>query len=95
MRLDAITFDTVERYIAGKLAGTVYDKGVPVGEDDPLSARSINMTVMLLGAILERAQERGLIDYNAAIVANGGQRGEIEGQTVPIESNGNPATAAY
>ena len=31
LRLDAITFDTVERYIAVKLA-----------EDDPLSARSIN-----------------------------------------------------
>jgi Phage integrase, N-terminal SAM-like domain len=39
--LDAITFDTVERYIAGKLA-----------EDEPLSARSVNMTVTLLGATL-------------------------------------------
>jgi hypothetical protein len=58
LRLDRITYDTAERCIAGKLAGTVYDKGLPVGEDDPLSARSINMTVTLLGAILERAQER-------------------------------------
>ena len=55
MRLDAITFDAVERYIAAKLA-----------EDDPLSSRSINMTVTLLGAILERAVERGLIDRNPA-----------------------------
>jgi integrase len=55
LALDAISFDTVERYIAAKLA-----------EDDPLSARSINMTVTLLGAILERALERGLIDRNPA-----------------------------
>jgi len=55
LRLDAITFDTVERYIAVKLA-----------EDDPLSARSINMTVTLLGAILERAVERELIARNPA-----------------------------
>ncbi len=55
LRLDAITFDTVERYIAAKLA-----------EDDPLSARSINMTVTLLGAILERAVERELIGRNPA-----------------------------
>jgi hypothetical protein len=40
----------VERYIAAKLA-----------EDDSLSARSINMTVILLGAILEGAVERELI----------------------------------
>ncbi len=53
--LDAITFDTVERYIAAKLA-----------EDEPLSARSVNMTVTLLGAILERALERGLIERNPA-----------------------------
>lgn len=55
LRLDAITFDTVEQYIAAKLA-----------EDDPLSARSINMTVTLLGAILERAVERDLIARNPA-----------------------------
>lgn len=53
--LDAITFDTVERYIAVKLA-----------EDNPLSARSINMTVILLGAILEGAVERELIARNPA-----------------------------
>jgi integrase len=55
LRLDAITFDTVERYIAAKLA-----------EDKPLSARSINMTVILLGAILEGAVERELIARNPA-----------------------------
>jgi len=66
VRLDEITFDVVERYVAGKLAGVVYEEGREVGKDTPLSARSINMTVMLLGAILERAQERRLIDYNAA-----------------------------
>ncbi len=54
-RLDRITFDTVERYIAAKLA-----------EDNPLSPRSINMTVTLLAAILERAVERKLIDGNPA-----------------------------
>jgi integrase len=53
--LDRITFDTVERYIAAKLA-----------EDDALSARSINMTVTLLGAILERAVERELLERNPA-----------------------------
>jgi integrase len=53
--LDAITFDTVERYIAAKLA-----------DDDPLSARSINMQVTLLAAILERAVERELIVRNPA-----------------------------
>jgi len=55
LRLDRITFDTVERYIAAKLA-----------EDDPLSPRSINMTVTLLAAILERAVERKVIDSNPA-----------------------------
>jgi integrase len=53
--LDAITFDAVECYIAAKLA-----------EDRPLSARSINMTVILLGAILEGAVERELIVRNPA-----------------------------
>lgn len=53
--LDRITFDAVERYIAAKLA-----------EDDPLSARSINMTVILLAAILEGAVERELIARNPA-----------------------------
>lgn len=55
MHLDRITFDTVERYIANKLA-----------EDRPLSPRSINMTVTLLAAILERAVERELIARNPA-----------------------------
>jgi integrase len=54
-RLDAITFDLVERYIASKLA-----------EDKPLSPRSINMTVTLLAAILEGAVERALIVRNPA-----------------------------
>jgi integrase len=55
LRLDQITFDQVECYIAGKL-----------GEDDPLSPRSINMTVTLLGAILEGAVEREVIARNPA-----------------------------
>lgn len=55
MRVDTITFDVVERYIAAKLA-----------EDRPLSARSINMTVTLLGAILESAVEREMIARNPA-----------------------------
>lgn len=46
-RLDEITFDLVERYIAAKLA-----------EDDPLSPCSINMTVTLLGAIPEGRRAR-------------------------------------
>jgi integrase len=54
-RIDRIDFNAVERYIASKLAG-----------DRPLSARSINMTVTLLGAILERAVKRRLIDHNPA-----------------------------
>ena len=58
---DAITFDAVERYIAAKLA-----------EDNPLSARTINMTVILLGAILEGAVERDLIARNPA---GGGEEG--------------------
>ena len=53
--LDAITFDRVERYIAAKLA-----------EDDPLAARSINMTLVLLAAILDGAVERELIPRNPA-----------------------------
>ncbi len=54
-RIDRIDFNAVERYIAGKLAG-----------GRPLSPRSINMTVTLLGAILERAVKRKLIDHNPA-----------------------------
>ncbi len=55
MRVDAITFDSVEDYIAGKLA-----------RDKPMSPRYINMTVTLLGAILEGAVERGMIERNPA-----------------------------
>jgi integrase len=54
-RLDAITYDVVERYISAKLA-----------EDEPLSARSINMTLTLMAAILEGAVERELISRNPA-----------------------------
>ena len=64
--LDAIKAATVETYIAGKLAGLVYEHGEPVREGEPLSARSINMTVILLGAILERAVKHELIARNAA-----------------------------
>lgn len=53
--LDTITFDVVERYIAGKLA-----------EDKALSPRSINMVVTLLAAILEGAVEHELIARNPA-----------------------------
>jgi integrase len=53
MRLDRITFDDVERYMAGKVA-----KG--------LAPRTINMTLVLLAAILETAVERDLIARNPA-----------------------------
>lgn len=53
--VDEITFDLVERYIAAKLA-----------EDEPLSARSINMTLTLMAAILEGAVDRGLVARNPA-----------------------------
>ncbi len=53
--LDRITVDTVERYIAEKLA-----------EQDRLSGRSINMTLTLLATILESALERDLIHRNPA-----------------------------
>lgn len=66
LRLDAITFAAIERYIAGKRAGAVYDKGKEIGNGEPLSPRSINMTLTLLGAILERAVKRKLIDHNPA-----------------------------
>jgi site-specific recombinase XerD len=56
MRLNEISLDAVEDYIAAKLA-----------EDNPLSARSINMTLILLGAILETAVERELIPRNPAV----------------------------
>lgn len=53
--LDRISYDTVERYIASKLA-----------ETEPLSARSINMTLTLMRTILEGAVERELILRNPA-----------------------------
>jgi integrase len=66
MPLDAIKAATVEAYIAGKLAGVVYEHGRELARRKPLSARSINMSVILLGAILERAVKHELIPRNAA-----------------------------
>jgi integrase len=54
-RLSRISFDLVEQYITAKLA-----------ETEPLSARSINMTLTLMAAILEGAVERELIARNPA-----------------------------
>ena len=65
-RMNEITFAKIERYIAGKRAGVIYDKGREVGKGEPLSARSINMTLTLLGAILKRAVKRKLIEHNPA-----------------------------
>lgn len=82
--LDAITFDTVERYIAAKLAHgerirAAEAEGKPIIEHftdsigrererkaQPLSPRSLNMTLVLLAAILEGAVERELILRNPA-----------------------------
>lgn len=66
MPLDTIKAASVEVYIAGKLAGAVYKDGREVRRESPLSARSVNMTLILLGAILERAVTHELIDRNAA-----------------------------
>jgi integrase len=55
--LDEITPEVIERYVDAKLA-----------ERRPLSTSSINMTVTLLGAILESAVERELIATNPARV---------------------------
>jgi integrase len=84
LRVDAITIDTVERYIAAKLSEgerirRAAAEGKPITEKitdkhgrtferplQPLSPRSINMTVTLLGAILESAVERELITRNPA-----------------------------
>jgi integrase len=87
LRLDAITFDTVERYIAAKLAEAArlteahedWQRQVEAEKDRskrralererpprPLSPRSINMTVILLAAIMESAIERELISRNPA-----------------------------
>jgi hypothetical protein len=51
--LDAINVDAVDGYISAKLA-------------EGLSPRSVNMTLILLAAILESAVERELIDRNRA-----------------------------
>jgi integrase len=62
MTLDSIKVPTVERYIAGKLAGAVYKDGREVRRQaPPLSPRSINMTLILLGAIIDRAVKHELI----------------------------------
>lgn len=84
MRLDAISYDTVERYIAAKVAeGEEIRKaaadGKPIMEEitdrlgrtfvrpsQACGPRAINMTLVLLGSILERAVERELIDRNPA-----------------------------
>lgn len=84
LALDAITFDTVERYIAAKLAHgerirAAEAEGKPIIEHftdsigrerqrkaQPLSPRSLNMTLVLLAAILESAVERELILRNPA-----------------------------
>jgi integrase len=84
MPLDAISFDTVERYIVAKLAEgerirQAIERGKPLRKEvtdsigrrrtrplQPLSPRSLNMTVTLLAAILESALERDLIARNPA-----------------------------
>jgi integrase len=58
LRLDEITFDACERYVAAKRKGD--------DEGPPLSPRSVNMHMTLLAAILERAVERELIVRNPA-----------------------------
>ncbi len=55
MPLDRITVDTVEGFVAAKLA------------EGTLSPRSINMQVVLLAQILEAALDRGLIPKNPAV----------------------------
>ncbi len=66
--LTQIGYDMVERYVAAKLAGHLYDKGVlQAGQTvRALSPRSVNMQVTLLAAVLERAVERELIPRNPA-----------------------------
>lgn len=84
MRLDAITIDVVESYVAGKLSEgqqirDAAERGKPLREQftdsigrkldrerQAMGARSINMTVTLLAAILESALERELIVRNPA-----------------------------
>ncbi len=63
-RLDQITFDVVEQYIATKLAERVVSAKHPDGR--ALSPRTINMTLTRLAAILEGAVERELITRNPA-----------------------------
>ena len=64
--LDRIKAATVEAYIAGKLAGAKYEHGREVGKGRPLSPRSVNMSVVLLGAILDRAVKHEIIGRNPA-----------------------------
>jgi integrase len=84
MRIDRITIDDVDAYVAGKLSDgqqirDAAERGEPLRETGtdslgralsrpvkPLSSRSINMQVTLLGAILESACERELIARNPA-----------------------------
>jgi integrase len=84
MRLDAITFDAVENYIAAKLAEgkrirEAAANGEPIVEEftdslgrerkqkaRALSPRSINMSLVMLAAVLESAIERELIVRNPA-----------------------------
>ncbi|MDQ3647474.1 MAG: site-specific integrase [Actinomycetota bacterium] len=75
LRLDGITFDTVEGYIASKLAeaegiraarAEAEARGERYEGRRPLGASTINKTVILLAAVLEAAVERDLIARNAA-----------------------------
>jgi integrase len=81
LALRAITVDTVERYIAEQLQQNkrIREAKEPIVERytdkrgrecaralKPLSPRSINMSVVLVGAILEAAGERKLIESNPA-----------------------------
>ncbi|MGH3050289.1 MAG: tyrosine-type recombinase/integrase [Gaiellaceae bacterium] len=86
-RLDRITYDVVESYVAAKLADSkraaadlaAWQQRLDAAQDAatgrevrrqrparPLGARTINMTVTLLAAILEGAVERELIARNPA-----------------------------
>lgn len=64
--LDQIKAATVESYVAGKLGGARYEHGREVGKGRALSPRSVNMSVVLLGAILDRAVKHELIARNYA-----------------------------
>jgi len=75
LALDRIVFDTVESYIATKLAeaerlrgarAEAVERGERYRGPRPLGASSINKTVILLAAVLEAAVERDLIGRNPA-----------------------------